>query len=235
LRPRVIAQLPLEGAQSSALQFRYLFVTDAAGLEVIDVTHAENPHLIAGNRVAIKDAHRVYVARTYAYVAAGAEGLVIVDAERPEALRELTRFNGGGALKDSRDVIIGSTNASLFAYVADGVGGLKVVQLMSPESQPKFYGFSPEPRPQLIAHYQTSKPALALSKGLDRDRAVDETGGQIAVIGRRGATPLTQAEVHRLYLDAGGKPWFTTDEPRAASTEPRAAGTEPRAAGTARR
>jgi hypothetical protein len=235
LRPRVIAQLPLEGAQSSALQFRYLFVTDAAGLEVIDVTHAENPHLIAGNRVAIKDAHRVYVARTYAYVAAGAEGLVIADVERPEQIREFARFNAGGALKDSRDVIVGATNASLFAYVADGVGGLKVIQLFSPESQPKFYGFSPEPRPQLIAHYQTSKPALALSKGLDRDRAVDETGGQIAVIGRRGATPLTQAEVHRLYLDAGGKPWFTTDEPRAASTEPRAAGTEPRAAGTARR
>jgi hypothetical protein len=211
LKPRLIAQLPLRGAQSSALQFRYLFVTDADGLEVIDVTHVENPKHVAHDLVPIKDAHRVYVARTYAYVAAGADGLVIVDAERPEALRELTRFNGGGALKDSRDVIVGSTNASLFAYVADGIGGLKVIQLISPESQPKFYGFSPEPRPQLIAHYATGKPALSLSKGLDRDRAVDETGGQVAVIGRRGAKPLTQDEVRRLYLDANGNPWFTTD------------------------
>ena len=235
LHPKLASVTPLPDARASALQFRYLWVTDARGLELLDVTHLDKPRYVEGATVPLADAQRVYVARTYAYVAAGAEGLVIADVERPEQIREFARFNAGGALKDSRDVIVGATNASLFAYVADGVGGLKVIQLFSPESQPKFYGFSPEPRPQLIAHYQTSKPALALSKGLDRDRAVDETGGQIAVIGRRGATPLTQAEVHRLYLDAGGKPWFTTDEPRAASTEPRAAGTEPRAAGTARR
>jgi hypothetical protein len=144
-------------------------------------------------------------------VAAGAEGLVIVNAERPETLKELTRFNAGGQLNDSHDVVVASTNASLFAYVADGAGGLKVIQLISPESQPKFYGFSPEPKPQLIAHYTTARPALSLSKGLDRDRAVDETGGQIAVIGRRGAKPLTQDEVRRLFLDANGAPWFTTD------------------------
>jgi hypothetical protein len=211
LKPKVLAQVPLTGVKSTALQFRYLFVADAAGLEVIDVTHVDAPKMLPRNTIAIKDAHRVYIARTYAYVASGAEGLVIVDAERPEALRELTRFNAGGRLIDSQDVVVASTNASLFAYVADGSGGLKVVQLISPESQPKFYGFSPEPKPQLIAHYNTGKPALSLSKGLDRDRAVDETGGQIAVIGRRGATPLTQDEVRRLYLDASGQPWFTSD------------------------
>ncbi len=67
-------------------------------------------------------------------------------------------------------------------YVADGKGGLKVVQLTSPASQPKFYGFSPDPKPELIAMYSTSKPALSFSKGLERDRGVDETGGQIAVV-----------------------------------------------------
>jgi hypothetical protein len=213
LRPQLIAQLALPGAQSTALQFRYLFVTDAKGLEAIDVTHVQSPKLVPGNTIAIKDAHRVYVARTYAYVAGGAEGIVIVNVERPESMKELVRFNADGALIDSRDVIVGSTNASLFAYVADGVGGLKVIQLMSPESQPKFYGFSPEPKPQLIAHYTTKKPALSLSKGLDRDRAVDETGGQIAVIGRRGAKPLSPAEVRSLYLDANGNPWFATEHP----------------------
>jgi hypothetical protein len=54
---------------------------------------------------------------------------------------------------------------------------------------------------------------LSLSKGLDRDRAVDETGGQIAVIGRRGAKPLSPAEVRSLYLDANGNPWFATEHP----------------------
>lgn len=88
-----------------------------------------------------------------------------------------------------------------------------MLQLTSPESQPKFYGFSPEPKPQLIATYATGKPALALSKGLDRDRGVDETGGQIAVFGRLGSRPFTLEEMRRLYLDAEGKRWTVVDRP----------------------
>jgi hypothetical protein len=103
---------------------------------------------------------------------------------------------------------VASTNASLFAYVADGTDGLKVIQLTSPDTQPKFYGFSPEPKPELIAGYATHSPALALSKGLDRDRGVDETGHQIAVFGRRGSGPLTLEGTRKLYLDADGQPWF---------------------------
>ena len=63
-----------------------------------------------------------------------------------------------GQLNDARDVIVGSTNASLFAYVADGRNGLKVMQLTAPDTQPKFYGFSPEPKPQLIAWRKTRSP-----------------------------------------------------------------------------
>jgi hypothetical protein len=201
----------MQDARSVALQFRYLFVTSSAGLEVIDVTHPDAPGLITGSRVAIADAHRVFVSRTYAYVAAGRDGLVIVDVERPEAMKEYLRFDAGGQLVDSRDVVVASTNASLFAYVADGGGGLKVLQLTSPDSQPKFYGFSPEPKPELIASYPTGRPALALSKGLERDRAVDETGHQVAVLGRRGSRPLNADEMRALYLDATGRPWTVTN------------------------
>jgi hypothetical protein len=208
LQPKVIAQLPMQDARSAALQFRYLFVTTGRGLEVVDVTHPESPRLVEGSGVAIADAHRVFVSRTYAYVAAGNEGLVIVDVERPEAMTEYMRFDAGGQLVDSRDVVVASTNASLFAYVADGAGGLKVLQLTSPDSQPKFYGFSPEPKPELIANYPTGRPALALSKGLERDRAVDETGGQVAVLGRRGSRPLNYVEMRTLYLDDDGDPWY---------------------------
>jgi hypothetical protein len=107
--------------------------------------------------------------------------------------------------------VVASTNASLFAYVADGAGGLKVLQLTSPDSQPRFYGFSPAPVPELIATFPTRKPALSLSKGLDRDRGVDETGGQIAVFGRKGSRPLSLEEMQRLYLDEKGRPWFVGD------------------------
>ena len=107
--------------------------------------------------------------------------------------------------------MVASTNASLFAYVADGRNGLKVLQLTSPDSQPNFYGFSPAPRPELIAWARTASPALALSKGLDRDRAVDETGGQIAVFGRLGSRPFTREEMERLFLNSRGVPFKVSD------------------------
>jgi hypothetical protein len=213
LKPKLVSQLPLTDARGSSLQFRYLFVTDADGLKAVDVTDPAAPRLVENSMVRMRDARNVFVARTYAYVAGGADGLVIVNVERPEAMKELTRFTANGQLKDTRDVVVASTNASLFAYVADGAGGLKVLQLTSPESQPKFYGFSPEPKPQLIATYRTGKPALSVSKGLERDRGVDETGGQVAVFGRRGSRPLNLQEMRRLYLDDSGKPYFVSDSP----------------------
>ncbi len=217
LKPRLVATLPLQDARASALQFRYLWVTTAQGLELVDVTSPAKPMRVEGARVPLADARKVYVARTYAYVAAGAEGLVIVDVERPTQPKVESRVQKGDTpsttLSDTQDVMVGSTNASLFAYVADGVNGLKVLQLTAPDTQPKFYGFSPVPKPQVIAWRNTRSPALSLSKGLDRDRAVDETGGQIAVFGRIGSRPFNASEMHKLYLRKDGSVWTVTDTP----------------------
>ena len=218
LKPRVTATVPLPDMRASALQFRYLFVTDARGLEVLDVTRLDHPRLVQGATVPLADARRVYVARTYAYVAAKRDGLVIVDVKTPERPRLYRKVDFEGRMTDAEDVIVGSTNASLFAYVADGRNGLKVIQLTSPDSQPNFYGFSPAPVPELIAWARTPSPALALSKGLDRDRAVDETGGQIAVFGRLGSRPFTRPEMERLFVDSLGQPYRVTDTP---APEPR--------------
>ena len=203
--------MPLAGARAAALQFRYLFVTTTAGLEVVDVTLPAKARRVEGAVVPLADARGVYVARTYAYVAAGREGLAIVDVEKPEQPRLFTRFGAEGKLDDARDVIVGSTNASLFAYVADGKNGLKVIQLTAPDTQPNFYGFSPEPRPQLVAWRETASPALALARGLDRDRAVDERGNQIAVFGRIGSRPFTLEEQRKLYLNPDGTVWTVKD------------------------
>ncbi len=210
--PELITTIAIEDARATAAQFRYLFVTSSQGLHVVDVTSPRAPRLVEGASVELSDARRVYVARTYAYVAAGADGLVIVDIEKPESPRIYERFTADGKLTDASDVVVGSTNASLFAYVADGKAGLKVIQLTSPDSQPRFYGFSPEPKPELIAWWPTSWPAKALSKGLDRDRAVDETGNQIAVFGRLGARPMTLEESQRLFVNEKGEPWFAGDK-----------------------
>ena len=47
------------------------------------------------------------------------------------------------------------------------------------------------------------KPSVVVAKGLDRDRAVDESGNQIGVFGRVGARPLNLEEQQRLYLRGG--------------------------------
>jgi len=211
MQPRHVTTLALPDVRASALQFRYLFVTDARGLEVVDVTRLERPTLVAGATVPLTDARRVYVARTYAYVAAGKDGLVILDVKRPDRPAIYQKVDFGGRMNDAQDVIVGSTNASLFAYVADGRNGMKVIQLTSPDSQPNFYGFSPPPKPELIAWAKTPSPALAMSKGLDRDRAVDETGHQMAIFGRLGSRPFTRPEMERFFIDAWDRPYAVTD------------------------
>jgi len=150
---------------------------------------------------------RLYVARTYAYVAAKRDGLVILNVTNPAAPRVYRKETFDGRMTDVEDVVVGSTNASLFAYVADGVNGMKVLQLTSPASQPNFYGFGPAPVPELIAWAKTPSPAIAMSKGLDRDRAVDETGGQIAVFGRLGSRPFTRPEMEQLFLNSRRAPY----------------------------
>jgi hypothetical protein len=111
------------------------------------------------------------------------------------------------------DVKLGITYVSEFAYVADGRNGLRVIQLTSPET-PGNYGYSPRPTPRLIATYKIPKggEALAISKGVDRDRAVDESGNQIAVFGRVGARPLNLQEQRKLYY-RNGQVWQVSDDP----------------------
>jgi hypothetical protein len=212
LRPRHVTTVPLRDPRASAIQFRYLWVTTADGVQLLDVADLRRPRLVPEATFPIADARRLYLARTYAYVAAGADGLVILDVTNPERPRPGPRAEWpAGQTADSSDVIVGSTNASLFAYVADGRNGFKLFQLTSPESQPNFYGFSPRPVPQLIAWARTPSPALALSKGLDRDRGVDETGNQIAVFGRLGSRPFTRGEMERLFLNRRGFPYRVAD------------------------
>jgi hypothetical protein len=193
-------------------QFRYAFVCDEEGIKVLNITNLANPLLVA--ELPLAEAHNIYLARTYAYVAAGSQGLVILDIENPSRPRVDQVFDAGGCINDLHDVKMGITYVSEFAYLADGKNGLRVVQLTSPET-PGNYGFSPRPTPELIATYPLPKGgrALVVSKALDRDRAVDESGNQLGVFGRVGARPLNLQEQHRLYLRQG-QVWKVSDEPK---------------------
>jgi hypothetical protein len=204
--PKLVATLGeaegLNDPRGVQIQFRYGFVVDRDGLKVLDVTSLDKPRLVKGALVPFKDARNLYVARTHAFVAAGHDGLGIVDIETPEKPQLGQMFNDGGKINDTNDVKIGMTNASQFAYLADGHNGLQVVQLFSPSDSPTYLGFSPTLAPQRIAQYPMHE-ALIVSEGIDRDRAVDESGNQLAVFGRRGARPLTKPEADKLYLRDG--------------------------------
>jgi hypothetical protein len=204
LKPSLRSVIPADRPTGIAVQFRYAFVTDKEGFQVIDLTDIGKPRSVASSKIPLPDARGVYVARTYAYVSGGREGLVIIDIERPEKPFIYQRFNDDGRISDLNDLKIASTNASLFAYLADGNNGLKVVQLTDPERTPNFYGFSPEVKPKVIASRDISGPAIAISKPLDRDRAVDENGNQVSVFGRIGSRPLTFEEMRKLWVRPDG-------------------------------
>jgi hypothetical protein len=207
----------LDAPTGIAVQFRYAFVVDRQGLKVLDVTDLAQPKPVANVLVPLADARNIYVARTYAYVSAGKQGLAIIDVEKPEAPKLDQIFSAEGQLNDVNDVKIGMVAASAFAFVADGKNGLRILEIVSPWDDPAhFSGFSPRPAPKLIATAHTRGPALAISKGIDRDRAVDESGNQLAVFGRRGARPLNRVETSSLYLHSGsGQPFAVSDNPTA--------------------
>jgi hypothetical protein len=216
LAPRITATLgapSLDNPRGIAVQFRYAFVVDRDGLKTLDVTDLAHPKFVEKSQVALEDARNVYVARTYAYVAQGKSGVAIVDVENPEQPRIEQHYNADGAINDTNDIKIGMVAGSAFAFVADGRNGLRVLQMVSPWDDPThFSGFSPRPTPKLIATAHTRGPALAISKGIDRDRAVDESGNQLAVFGRRGARPLNRAEMQRLYIHSSNGAFYSVTD-----------------------
>jgi hypothetical protein len=201
----------LKAPRRVSVQFRYAFVCDAEGVKILDVTDLAQP--APKTHIKLKDARGLYLARTYAYVAAGCEGLLIFDIRNPEDPKFDQAFTADGCINDAEDVQLGITYTSQFAYVADGKNGMRVVQLVSPET-PGYEGFSPRPTPKLVATFPVPKGgrALAVARGLDRDRAVDETGNQLGVFGRVGARPLNAAEQRKMFA-RDDKPWFVSDDP----------------------
>ncbi len=198
-KPIIVGKLTgnfLKNPRAVAVQFHYAFITDDEGLKICDITDPIHPVAIPGATMSLANAGRLYVARTYAYVPNGAEGLAIIDIENPANPRLIETFNAGGQMNDTRALQIGSINASMYALVADGKNGLRVLQMISPDTVPGAAGFSPRPAPKLIATWPVRHgEVVAVSRGLDRDRVVDETGNQTVVFGRRGSRPFNYREM----------------------------------------
>lgn len=202
--PKITAEITdekvLKNPHAVAVQYRYAFVVDDEGLKVFNVAKLDKPRFVEKATLPIEDAHNIYVARTYAYVAAGKNGLAIVDITKAEQPKLDQTFNADGEINDTHDVKIGMVANSAYAFLADGKHGLRVVQIFGPDENEDVYGWSPRPKPKLIATYETAGEAIALPKGLDRDRAVDESGNQLAVFNRRGSHPLSKDQMDRISV-----------------------------------
>lgn len=203
LAPEKVAEIgspQIKNPSGIGIQFRYAFVVDDEGMKVLDVTYLAQPRLLPGITVPLSDSRNITVSRTYAYIAAGKNGMAIVNIEKPDQPQLDQMFTAAGELQDTNDIKVGMVSSSQFALVADGKAGFKVVQLFSPKTSKGFYGFAPEPHPELIAKFRTRGPALSVSRGVDRDRAVDESGHQLSVFGRRGSRPFNLQEMQKMYI-----------------------------------
>jgi hypothetical protein len=94
--------------------------------------------------------------------------------------------------------------ASAFAYIADGRNGMRIVQVFAPTDNPNYFGFSPKPTTKLTATYPT--------KGVERDRAADESGNQLAVFNRRGSRPFNRSELLKLFVHEGWQTLTVTNQ-----------------------
>jgi len=83
--------------------------------------------------------------------------------------------------------------------------------MISPDNVPGHMGFSPKPEPKLIATYPTEGSAVTVSRGLDRDRVVDESGNQTVVFGRRGSRPFNLREMAAFYKKPTGEYYRVAD------------------------
>ena len=209
LQPEVVARRRRAPACASrarvAVQFRYAFVARRGGPE--GARRDASPDGAARRRRARSCRSRTRTTSTSPGPTPtsprAATASCIVDIERPEKPRLDQIFNAGGAINDAHDVKLGITNASAFAYLADGKNGLRVVQLISPRHAGQRTASARGRRPALVATYKTHGPALALSRGLDRDRAVDETGNQLGGLRPPRRAAANREEQQRMYLRDG--------------------------------
>ena len=81
--------------------------------------------------------------------------------------------------------------------------------------------------PELVSWYSTRGPAKAISKALERDRAVDESGNQMTLFGFVGARPFNLREMQRFYLDENEEVFTVSpllEAPQARAEDPREEG-----------
>jgi hypothetical protein len=108
---------------------------------------------------------------------------------------------------------------------------MKIVKLIDTDT-PGYMGFAPTPQPELVATYQGAGETVAVSRGMIRDRYVDESGDQIAVTNRMGSRPFNSEELRRILFMPDGQVLKVTNEPPSAKAQQKSTGAAAPGGGT---
>ena len=152
----------------------------------------------------LRDARGLYVAKTYAYVAAGRDWIVIVDITKPDAMSKVQRFTADGRIRDANEHSAG--HHQRVALRLCGRRPQRVARRPAHRSGTQSDAVRLEPEAGPAAHRDGPHPGQrAFVEPRPRPRPGGGRGGhQLAVFNRVGARPFTFAEMQRFYRLPGG-------------------------------
>lgn len=130
----------LEEPRGVALAGDHVFVIDRSGgfwIDVRDPTEPKFTGVLSAGYSAGASSQAVAFADGYVYIAAGPDGLLIVDVSQENNPKRLATFDTRGW---ASDVAVSDTHA----FVADGSGGLAILDVRDP-FQPRFVATYPVP------------------------------------------------------------------------------------------
>ena len=206
----VIGNDKLKCPTAVQVQFRFAYVCDSEGIKVLDVTRLDQPKFVSA--LPLDDARNIYLARTYAYVAAGRHGLVILDILNPprpiidqvysaERLHQRPQRREAGDHQRQRVRLPGRRLQRHARGAVDFAGDARLDRFQSSARAPADRHLPHVRR----AGWPSRRASTAIVPWTSR-------GTRLAVFGRVGARPLNLEEQQRMYLH-DGKLWRVSDDP----------------------
>ena len=204
----MVGQTPagaLKNPRKLAVQFMYAFVTDDEGVKVFDLADPINPKPLPEATIPLADAHGP-LRGAHLPLRGRRSGRTChhrhQESRRAEAAREVhrerrvERHAGDSNRRNQRlDVRPRGRRKKWLPRAAADLAG----------KRSGLHGFQPAAQPEADRQLSDEGPAVAISRGLDRDRVVDETGDQTVVFGRRGSRPFNEKEFASFLRHADGE------------------------------
>lgn len=126
--PKITAFTTLANAKAITTLGNFAYVAaDTAGLQILDITQANNPQPVGSFSIPGGNALGIFIDMTHVYVAAGSAGLYIIDVNTPASPQLLSNFTTPGIAKN---VFV----LANLAYVSADTAGVVLLDITNPKS-----------------------------------------------------------------------------------------------------